>query len=271
MSIWTQFNCWRYHTTLSVNDCIERIGTGSGYFWGYLFEKYNMQNYRSVILSDTQILFTFLRGTMVGFRRTKYLATLISREDGCDITMEFQGEILGLPPTISTADIAAFMEQKLKAYEISEPTDAEQKGVCIFPEVYRRHQAARGIWGLIGLGHREIVLMLGGLLQSVIPHILVVALLYPVLMIVLLLIWLSNYGCVRAKYYIDDSVVVNRVCRKEIAFPRQAAIQTALGEKGLAKEYVILSDRELTPDILRGGLCRRLKKIWKHGFVIAPK
>lgn len=276
MNMWTQFNCWRYHTALSASDCIERIRTGKSYFTYFNFQFCDLQNYGYTILNDTQILFVFTGNRFHGRNKhTRYLATFLDQEDGCDIIFEFEGELLGLAPMFPTAGIEAFMKQKLEASEIKEPTQAEQKGIFIFPEVRRKRQAARGIWGLIGLGHYIVFFMLMALVGNFLPYLkivaMILAMLYPVLMVTMLMIWLSNYGSFRAKYYIEDSVVINRICRKEISFSRQDVTQTALGEKGLAQNYVVLSDRELPPKVLRGSMSRRMKKVWDLGYVVAPK
>ena len=277
MSIWTQFHYWQYHTTLSAKDCIDTICSSNTDFVGYFFEPYDIQNYRYTILSDAQILFVFTGGRFVGARRTRYLATFTDCEDGCNIEMEFQRELLGLPPLFATQELDAFMKQKFKAYGIDERAITDHKEEIsaeefIFSETRRKRNVVCGIWGLIGLGHYPVFMILALWAQSnyKIAYI-AAAMLYPIAMITLLLIWLSNYSCIRGRYYVINSVVVNVIGKKRISFPQQNAVRTMLGKKGLAKEYVVLSDRELPLSDLRGNMCTRLKKIWQSGFVIVPR
>ena len=115
MGFWSKFDCFNYiyQSRVSANECMQSVQISKNSFGPDLF---NPHFYEYILLSRNQILLVF-NGTRFGkSRKTKYIATFWDNENGCRIALDFQHELLGLPPMTSTCHLDHFMEEKMKAY-----------------------------------------------------------------------------------------------------------------------------------------------------------
>jgi len=113
---------YRFHTLLSVDDCIERITRSPCEF---LFKDFFLTTvlwYKCEAISRNRLLITFTGGTFRRPRHTEYVANFYTDATGTIITMHFRREWLLYPlpikffcPFTATQEIEALMKQKLSA------------------------------------------------------------------------------------------------------------------------------------------------------------
>lgn len=104
---------WLYSTNIGIPQCIELL-------------KYRCNTTRSrdfnplvcdcEVLSQSQVLLIFRGYKLYGrMRKTKYLATFNLAGGLTEITLQFQSDILGMPPLTPVQEIDLFLQETIQA------------------------------------------------------------------------------------------------------------------------------------------------------------
>ena len=104
-----------YQTALTPLECVAAVTAQP---WEYGEELMPLW-YDCTPVAQQVLEVTFRGGKFRKAMGTRYQMTFADDIAGTYVTLEFRGELLGLPPMTPLADIDRFMEQKLRAVRVS--------------------------------------------------------------------------------------------------------------------------------------------------------
>ena len=110
-----QITVLHYQTALTPLECVAAVTAQP---WEYGEELMPLW-YDCIPVAQQVLEVTFRGGKFRKAMGTQYQMTFADDIAGTYVTLEFCGELLGLPPMTPLADIDRFMEQKLRAVRIT--------------------------------------------------------------------------------------------------------------------------------------------------------
>lgn len=109
---------WHYFSKLDLTSCMQALTKAPLIFGDNPF---NLESYKYMIISETQMYITFTGSRFSKRRQTEYLCHFSANPNGTDILLEFKHELWGFPlPYTPIYLVDQLMLERLQARRIDQ-------------------------------------------------------------------------------------------------------------------------------------------------------